>query len=232
MLVRRMAIGSAVVLALVAVGDQGLRAAAEHRLARQTSCRLHAVHSSVGIGGPLLVPQIVRNRYRHITIHSQGLREPGGAVNLNADLYEVRQVGHSRLYAGHGEVSVVVPFATIGAAAGKDVSASEADGQLLFTSTDTADGTQGSTVYAAVALEADTVVVTPVRVMLAGKQVPWAQARRTAARTGQSLAQRRVRLPALLTSLGLTSATATPAGLVLEASGPGLTLTIPNVPGC
>ncbi len=232
MLVRRMAIGSAVVVALVAVGDQGLRAAAEHRLGRQTNCRLDAIHSSVGIGGPLLIPQIVRNRYRHITIHSQGLRQPGGPVNLNADLYDVREVGHSRLDAGHGQVDVVVPFSTIGAAAGKDVSASEADGQLLFTSTDKADDTQGSTVYADVALEGDTVVVTPVRVMLAGKQVPWAQAERTAARTGQSLAQRRVRLPSLLTSLGLTSVTATPAGLVLQAAGPGLVLTIPDVPGC
>lgn len=60
----------------------------------------------------------------------------------------------------------------------------------------------------------------------------WAAAKRIAARSGQSLAPRRVPLPSTLTSLGLTSATATSAGLPLQASGPNLNLILPVVAGC
>lgn len=232
MTARRVAIVIVAVVVVAGVGDRGLRAAADHRLAKQTTCRLNAVHSSVTIGGTFLVPQILRKRYTHITFHSEGVRETGGPVDLTANLYDVRQVGHDRLSAGHGQITVVVPFTTVGAGAGKGITASEADGQLTFTDTSGDASTAGSTVSAQVALEHDALVVTPVRVSVAGKTVRWAAAKRIAARSGQSLAPHRVQLPSTLTSLGLTSATATSAGLLLQASGPNLNLILPDVPGC
>ena len=75
-------------------------------------------------------------------------------------------------------------------------------------------------------------MVTPYKSLLAGKRVPWAQAKQTAARTGFSLAQRRVPLPTSLTDLGLRSASVTAAGLLLRAAGPNLMITLPDVAGC
>lgn len=232
MRLRRAAILGVGVVVLVGVADRGLRVAAEHRLAKQTSCRLDAAHSSVEIGGFLLGPQIVRNRYSHVTVHSTGVHEPDGLVDLTADLHDVRHVSDRTLRAGHGEVTVTVPFSTVAAQAGPHITASEADGQLVFSSDDETNGTGGSTVYANVSLVHDSVIVTPVRVFNAGAPVPLAKAKAIAARAGLSLDPRRTPLPSSLTSLGLRSATATAAGLQLQAAGPDLTITLPNVPGC
>jgi DUF2993 family protein len=229
---RRAAVVVVVVVLVAGLGDHVVRAGAERRLSKQTTCRLDAVHSSVTIGGAFLAPQILRGRYTHITIDSQGVHEPGGPVDITADLHDVREVGHNRLSAGHGKVTVVVPFSTVATGAGKGYSASESEGELVFTPTSGPDESTGSIVFAKVALDGDDLVVTPVRVALAGQTVPWAKAERVAARDGQSLAPHRVQLPATLTSLGLNSATATPAGLLLEAAGRNLTLLLPDVPGC
>jgi LmeA-like phospholipid-binding len=229
---RRVAVIAVVAIVVVGVGDRVLRAAAEKRLARQTTCRLRSVDSSVSIGGPLLLPQIVRGRYSHVVVDSTGVPEAGGPVDLTADLHDVRQVGNNQLHAGHGLITVTVPFATVGAQAGPGIEATESDGELAFDAVSGKAASYGATVFATVSLDHDTLVVTPTQVSVAGTPVPLAKAKRIAARTGQSLAPHRTPLPRSLTSLGLTSATATDRGIVLSASGPDLTLTIPDVPGC
>jgi LmeA-like phospholipid-binding len=229
---RRAAVIAVVAVVIVGVGDRVLRAAAEKRLARQTTCRLRAVESSVSIGGPLLLPQIVRGRYSHVVIDSTGVAESGGPVDFTADLHDVREVGDKALHAGHGLITVTVPFTTVGAQAGPGIKATESDGELAFEAVSGKAASYGATVFATVSLDHDTLVVTPTQVSADGAPVPLAQARRIAARTGQSLAPRRTPLPTSLTSLGLTSATATDRGIVLSASGPNLTLAIPDVPGC
>jgi LmeA-like phospholipid-binding len=229
---RRVAVIAVVAVFIVGVGDRLLRAAAEERLARQTTCRLRAVDSSVSLGGLLLLPQIVRGRYSHVVIDSTGVPESGGPVDLTANLHDVRQIGHHELHAGHGLITVIVPFSTVSAQAGPGIKATESDGELAFEAVSGKAASYGATVFATVALDHHSLVVTPTQVAVAGKPVPLAKAKRIAARTGQSLAPHRTPLPTSLTSLGLTSATATDRGIVLSASGPNVTLTIPAVPGC
>jgi LmeA-like phospholipid-binding len=224
--------GVVIAVVLVLGGDRLLRSLAETKIARQATCQLRATSSSVRLGGAFIGLQILRNHFAHITVHSEGVRESGGPVDLTADLFDVRQVGHHQLHSGHGMITVVVPFTTVAAGAGKGFTASVSDGELVFTPPPNHSDTSGSTVFARVSLDGNDVVVTPVRVALAGRTVPLAKAARIAARSGESLAPVRTPLPASLTRLGLTSATATDQGLVLSAAGPDLTLVLPDVPGC
>lgn len=225
-------VGGVVIVVLVVGGDRVLRSLAEAKLARQTTCQLKATHSNVQLGGAFIGLQILRNRFAHITVHSEGVQETGGPVDLVADLFDVRQVPHHRLHSGHGTVSVIVPFNTVAAGAGPGFTASNSNGQLVFSPTNQNTTAEGASVFARVSLDGNAVLVTPVRVAVAGKTVPFKDAARIAAKSGESLAPVRTPLPASLTSLGLTTATATAQGLLLQAAGPDLTLSLPDVPGC
>jgi hypothetical protein len=229
---RRVGIALVVVVVLAVVGDQGFRALAEAHTAKQVRCELKADRTHVTIAGPFLVPQIVRNDYRHIVTVSTGVHSNGVSVDLTSDLHDVHSINAHTVRSGRGHISVTVPMNQLASQAGQGFVASDFRGLLAVTPTVGSDAQYGATVLSRVSLEHDTLVVTPVRVMALGEVIPFATAAKQAAEDGQSLAARRVVLPSLLTDLGLQAPTVTSAGLVLEATAPHFTLRLPDVPGC